>query len=103
MEGGEIVPLLSDPMGTGADFLGTAAVHVGALVSDEALWYMQVALILVGHVFGVVVAHRVSRGLYGEARDASRSLVPLTVLMVLISVAGLGLMHLDMNMRLGRA
>ncbi|RLB49241.1 MAG: hypothetical protein DRJ42_21490, partial [Deltaproteobacteria bacterium] len=102
VEGGEVVPLLSDPLGTGADYLGTAAVHMGALVSDEVIWYLQVGLILIGHVFGVVVAHRLSRRLYPEAAAASRSLVPITLMMVLISVAGLGLMHLDMNMRLGR-
>ena len=101
-EGGQVVPLLSDPLGQGDDLLGTASVRVGALVSDDALWMMQVALILIGHVFGIVVAHRVGHRLYPDPARARRSLAPVFSMMVLVSAAGLGLMHLDMNMRLGR-
>lgn len=102
MEGGEAVPLLSDPMGTGADYLGTRGVQVGGLVSETTLGALQVGLILVGHVFGVLVAHRLGRGLYDDPRARTRSLVPMTAMMILLSVAGLSLMHMDMNMRLGR-
>ena len=102
MEGGHVVPLLSDPLGTGADLLGTAGARVGSLVSEEWLWAMQVALILIGHVIGIAVAHRTGHRLFSDAKKARRSLLPMFALMVVVSVAGLGLMHLDMNMRLGR-
>lgn len=102
MEGGEVVPLLSDPMGTGADWLGTAGVHVGSLISESALWYMQVALILIGHVFGIIVAHRIGHRLYRDRKAAFLSLSTTPIMMVLISVCGLWLMHMDMNMRVGR-
>jgi len=102
MEGAEVVPLLSDPMGTGANLFGTRELHLGAAVAEDTLWYVQVGLILVGHVAGVLVAHRLSRKLYEDKRAATRSLVPMTVMMILISVAGLSLMALDMNMRMGR-
>ncbi|TPV92881.1 MAG: 4Fe-4S binding protein, partial [Myxococcales bacterium FL481] len=102
MEGGALVPLLSDPLATGADYFGTKQLHVGHLLEDRALWFIQVGLILVGHVVGVVVAHRLSRQLFSRSRDATKSLLPMLVMMVLISVAGLSLMVLDMNMRIGR-
>ena len=101
-EGGHVVPLLSDPMGRGADWLGLRDVHVGTLASDQTLWIAQVSLVVVGHVFGVVAAHRVAHRLYPDRRAATRSLVPLTALMILLSVTGLSLMHMDMNMRMGR-
>ena len=102
MEGGHIVPLLSDPLGNGANLFGTRDMHVGSLISDQWLWLIQVGLILTGHIFGIVVAHRVGHSLYREKRAATLSLVPMLAMMILISVAGLGLMHLDMNMRVGR-
>jgi len=102
MEGGHVVPLLSDPLGRGTNFFGTASVHVGALVSETPLALFQVGLIVVGHVFGVVVAHRISRRLYADPKQATKSLIPVTSMMVLLSVAALSLMVLDMNMRTGR-
>ena len=63
---------------------------------------MQVLLILVGHVFGVTVAHRISRRLFSDRGQAWRSLVPMLVMMVALSVCGLWLMSLDMNHRMGR-
>ncbi|MCB9594395.1 MAG: 4Fe-4S binding protein [Sandaracinaceae bacterium] len=102
MEGRHVVPLLSDPLGQGADLFGTASTRVGALLSDEGLWAAQVGLVLVGHVIGILVAHRVGHRLFAEPSNATRSLLPMFAMMVLVSAAGLGLMHLDMNMRLGR-
>jgi hypothetical protein len=101
-EGTGIVPALSDPMGTGADYFGTASWHLGPLLSDQTLWYLQIALIIFGHLVGIVVAHRISRRLFPDRRAATRSLLPMLTIMVLVSVAGLSLMALDMNMRIGR-
>ena len=103
MEGGHVVPLLSDPLGDGSNLIGTSATRVGALLSEQTLWGAQVGLILLGHVLGIVVAHRVGHHLFSDDRaKAARSLLPVFAVMVLVSMAGLGLMHLDMNMRLGR-
>ena len=101
-EGGAIIPLLGDPMGSGANYFGLAALHVGSPVSENTLWIMQVSLILIGHLYGIVVAHRMAHKLYADKPSAVRSLLPMLVMMVLISVAGLGLMAMDMNMRIGR-
>jgi hypothetical protein len=101
-EGGHIVPMVSDPLGDGSNFFGTAAMHIGPLLGNQAIWYLQVALIVTGHVFGVFTAHRYAHALYPDSRAATKSLVPMTVMMVALSIAGLSLMHLDMNMRIGR-
>ncbi|MDH5493115.1 MAG: hypothetical protein OEY14_14265, partial [Myxococcales bacterium] len=101
-EGGAVVPMLSDPLGTGADYLGTRGVHLGHLIDEQTMWALQVGLILIGHVFGVIFAHRFAHRLYEDRKAAIRSLIPMTVMMIAISVAGLYLMHMDMNMRVGR-
>ncbi len=98
-EGAHVVPLLGDPMGRGANWLGLGDVHAGALASDQTLWVAQVVLVVIGHVFGVVAAHRIAHRLVPDRRAATRSLIPLTALMILLSVTGLSLMHMDMNMR----
>lgn len=103
MEGGAIVPLLSDPLGDGRDLFGTADVRIGHLLGEDTLWLIQLGLVLVGHLIGVVVAHRISRRLFDDRRHALRSLIPMTAVMVLMSVAGLSLMAMDMTMKLGRA
>ncbi len=99
MEGHQAIPLLSDPMGTGADLFGTASWHLEPLVSMHTVWWMQVVLIAIGHLFGVTSAHRISRRLFADPAWARRSQIPMTAMMILISVCGLWLMGLDMNMR----
>ncbi len=105
MEGGHIVPMLSDPMGDGSNYFGTADMKVGHLLSEGTLWYMQIGLILTGHIVGILVAHRVAHRIYDNEDDkkaATRSLIPMLILMIGLSIGGLYLMHVDMNMRVGR-
>jgi len=102
MEGQDIVPALSDPLGRGWDLFGTADMHLQPFLGTNATWAVQVTLVLVGHLLGVVVAHRISRRIFSDPKMATRSLVPMLGMMVLMSVGGLWLMHLDMNMRMGR-
>jgi hypothetical protein len=101
-EAGHIVPQLSDPLGNGADWLGTRQAALGPLLPDTTLWFSQLGLIVFGHVLGVIVAHRIAHSLFPERSAARRSLGPLLAVMVLISIGGLWLTHLDMNMRMGR-
>jgi len=102
MEGGHIVPMLSDPMGNGSNYFGTKGMNMTHLLSGEMLWFLQVGLILTGHIFGIVVAHRAALRTYQTKSAAVRSLIPMLVLMIIISIGGLWLMHMDMNMRVGR-
>ncbi len=99
MEGGYIVPLLSDPLGKGKDIFGTAQWQMGSLLSNQAIWVIQVGLVLMGHIFGIIIAHYVSRKLYKDEKKATLSLIPMFVGMMFYSFFSLWIMHLDMNMR----
>ena len=53
-----LIPLASDPLGTGANIFGTANFQLNyAIVSGNLVWYVQVAALLVGHVAGLTLAH----------------------------------------------
>lgn len=76
-----IIPLASDPFGMGWDLLGTADYKVNlGFVSPYVFWYGAVALIVVGHILAVVLAHARARRMFPGAVIASQ--VPLMVLMV---------------------
>ena len=91
-----------DPLGTGADLFGTRGMQVGPLIGHDTLWLIQVALVLIGHVYAIAIAHGVGHRLHRDRGAARRSLVPIPATLILISVAGLWIMHMDMTMRVGR-
>jgi len=99
MEGQMVVPLLSDPMGQGSNFFGTAAWQMNPVLSADTIWILQVFLVIIGHIFGIIIAHYVSRKLYTDAKQATRSLIPMLIAMIVYSFISLWIMHLDMNMR----
>ena len=52
-EGQAMIYLVSDPFGQGWDLLGTATAAIDfALVGDHLTWYLQLGLVVVGHVAG---------------------------------------------------
>jgi hypothetical protein len=87
--GQQTVIELSDPLGTGADWLGTGnrAVAVG-LVGATAVATVQVCAIVLGHVLGVVLAHDRAVRLLPRSR-AVVGQIPMMVLMVGYTVGGL--------------
>ena len=89
-QGVKIVALVSDPFGRGADYFGTAGWFQSTIIPDMSLvWHTQVGLIVAGHVASVVVAHLVALRSFGNARAATRSQLPMLVLMVAFTAAGL--------------
>jgi hypothetical protein len=60
-----------------------------AWLSLPAFWGSQVMLVVVGHVFAVVAAHRVARARYPTAAAARRGHLPTVVLMVGYTVVSL--------------
>jgi hypothetical protein len=58
-------------------------------VSGELVWYLQVGLIVWGHVVAVFEAHRVSLGVHGAPRRAALAQAPLVLLMVGYTFTGL--------------
>jgi hypothetical protein len=91
-QGQQALILLSDPLGTGADLLGTAERGVDyTLVSGTAIALIQVIAVVVGHVLGVVSSHDRAVGLFPRRR-AVLGQVPLLALMVGYTVGGLSLL-----------
>jgi hypothetical protein len=88
---------LSDPFSRGWNLLGTAQFHVEAGIvaghdSAWALWNAQAAAIIAGHVLAVLIAHALAFRLHGDARSATLSQMPLTILMIFYTAFGLWLL-----------
>jgi hypothetical protein len=98
-EGSKLVRVSSDPFGWGWNLFGTATIPVGAVLPAEAVWALQVTLVLVGHIYAIVIAHRTARALYGDARLAIATEVPLLTAMLLFSFQSLWLLSQPMLMR----
>ncbi|MEM9453053.1 MAG: 4Fe-4S binding protein [Myxococcota bacterium] len=92
--------LVSDPLGWGTDYFGTARAPLSALWSPESIWYLQVALIIIGHIYGILVAQREAFRLYDGDRKASlRVHLVMMVGMVAMSMLSLWLLAQPMFMR----
>jgi hypothetical protein len=86
--------LLSDPLGTGTtDLFGTAASGVDyTILSANAIWYVQVAALLVGHVIGLMLAHDRALVYWPDYRKATASQYWMLAVMVAFTCFGLYLL-----------
>lgn len=93
-QGQALIYLASDPLGTGANLLGTASTQIDyQLISPTGVWYVQVVALIAGHVAGLVLAH--DRALFvfrGNARAAIRSQYWMLTVMVGFTCLGLWLL-----------
>jgi hypothetical protein len=81
--------LLTDPLGTGADWLGTAdIVPADALIQATLVATIQAVSIVIGHLLGVLAAHERAITVLPH-RAAIIGQVPLMVVMILYTVGGL--------------
>jgi hypothetical protein len=73
-EGQAIRYTAADPFNQGWDLFGWASAGINyGVLSQNAAWYLQVALVVLGHVAALVLAHDRALSLYGQARLAVRS------------------------------
>lgn len=85
--------LASDPAGFGWNLFGTATWSIDyGLVSAEAFWYIQVGLVLAGHVGALVLAHDRALIVYDDTRLATRSQYWMLTVMVGFTVLALWLL-----------
>jgi hypothetical protein len=86
--------LLSDPLGTGhTDLFGTVANEVDyKLLSANAIWYVQVAALVVGHVIGLMLAHDRALVYWPDYRKATASQYWMLAVMVAFTCFGLYLL-----------
>jgi len=83
-----LLSALSDPFGRGWDLFGTADRAIDYWMSPTAIWYVQVAAIVGGHLTGVVLAHDRALALFNPVR-AVRSQYAMLALMVALTSLGL--------------
>lgn len=92
--------LISDPLGWGTDWFGTARAPLTSLWTPETIWYLQVALVVIGHVYGIIVAQREAFRVYDGDRKASfRVHLVMMAGMVAMSMLSLWLLAQPMYMR----
>ncbi len=86
--------LLSDPLGTGTtDLFGTASAGIDfRLIGSNAIWYVQVGALVVGHVVGLTLAHDRATAWWGDYRQATRSQYWMLAVMVAFTCFGLYLL-----------
>jgi hypothetical protein len=86
--------LLSDPLGTGTtDLFGTASSGIDfQLLSANAIWYVQVGALVVGHVVALTLAHDRATAYWGDYRQAARSQYWMLAVMVAFTCFGLYLL-----------
>ena len=101
LEAGKLWPLLSDPFGWGWNLFGTADKAYGPLLSLPSIWSIQITCIVVGHVYGVLVADRVAKRFYPQRKVRLQALTPLLVMMVFYSSFSVWLISQPMDMRTG--
>ncbi len=88
---------LNDPLGSGADFLGLAHVHVTASFQNTAsgafvLFTAQTSAIILGHLVAVFVAHEMATDTGLCRLEILRLEIPLACFMVLYTAFGLWLL-----------
>jgi hypothetical protein len=88
-----MVYLVSDPLGNGSNLLGTAGFEIDYhLISYAAIWYVQVAALVSGHVAGLALAHDRALVLYKDPEEAVRSQYWMLAVMVALTSFGLWLL-----------
>ena len=92
-QGQAIGYLASDPLGNGTNLLGTSHYQIDyTIISYAAIWYVQVAALVTGHVGGLTLAHDRALAIYRGSREAVRSQYWMLTVMVGFTSFGLWLL-----------
>ena len=90
VQGQQIIPLISDPFGSGWDLFGTADYLINIRITNARfIWFFSVAAIVVGHMVAVYLAHLRAVALYGNRSLVVKSQFPMLGLMVLYTIVSL--------------
>ena len=85
-----LVPLLADPFARGWSLVPTQTFQPSfALAGASTVWYLQIVLIVIGHVIAVYLAHLRAGERFRSAQKALLSQYPMLVLMVLYTMTSL--------------
>ncbi|MCO4781545.1 MAG: hypothetical protein KC646_04420 [Candidatus Cloacimonetes bacterium] len=101
MEAQHLIPLLSDPFGYGWNLFGTAGKNYSQLMSLEVIWWIQMSLVICGHLFGVNAADNIYHKHYAKEKNGYKSLIPLIIVMIIYSGISICLLASPMEMKSG--
>lgn len=90
----------SQQLGWNHDWFGTARAPLTALWTPESICYIQVFLVVVGHLYGIYVAQRETSRIYLNDRRAGLYVhIIMMIAMVMMSMLSLWLLAQPMCMR----
>jgi hypothetical protein len=97
IQGQFILPLASDPFGSGWNLLGSVGDYRPNLtpLAPNTIWYIQVAALVAGHVAGLAIAHDRAVALFKSREAALRSQYAMLALMIGYTVLGMWLLSQD--------
>lgn len=82
-QGQAVAYLLSDPLGDGSDLFGTAGMMIDyTVIGATGIWYLQIGVIVLGHIGALVLAHDRALAAFRRRRGALRSQVVMLGMMV---------------------
>ncbi len=97
-EGPNLIHLLSDPLGEGWNLLGTASLlRAPIMLETDSVWHLQVALIVAGHLGGVLVSHWQACQIHTTQRAVLLSQLPMLVWMMALTTWGLWILSQPMK------
>jgi hypothetical protein len=93
IRGQSLIYLVSDPLGQGHNYFGTANTAIDyKLVSQSLIWYVQVGALVIGHIAGLILAHDRALITFKDARTATRSQYWMLAVMIAFTSLGLWLL-----------
>ncbi len=102
LEGGGIAPVVQRATALYTPLsLGEPDWQVAPLAPGPVVGLLQAVIVVGFFVRSLVAGYRLSAGAYGDARAASRALVPMAVLSCVFTVAAIVLLNQPMGMRHG--
>jgi hypothetical protein len=85
-----VFPAASDPFGFGWDLFGTRNWSIDiSVIGAEQIWWIAFAALIAGHSLSVLIGHRRALQVFGDARRAALSQIPMTLAMVGLTVLSL--------------
>lgn len=97
VDGQYLLAAIGDPLARGANLfgLGDLRITTGFLntpASVKAIWLTQAGIVVFGHILAVLVSHHVALSLFGTARRAAISQIPIACFMIGYTFFGLWLL-----------
>jgi hypothetical protein len=82
-----VFPAASDPFAMGWDLFGTKDRSIDiSVIGAEQIWWIAFVTLIIGHALSVIIGHRRALQVFGEARRAAISQIPMPIAMVGLTV-----------------